>query len=276
MFNRSSFMAITLLMVSSVSAKVVMIESVDQYNELNEGTLITMFTGEGCPPCKQIKPHYIAFSEEFADVTFCMIDIGVEELREIDPSIQGIPTFVFTHEGTELDRVIGGRRKVKLKQFIEKNRAAVLGKEYTVEAAKILTADEYYTIGLNAGRRMVEESHKKDVPVSVLFGMARPDESLMPLFEACMKTDSSDELFELLKSYARGMKESLITYKKHQKLQDAFIKNQLSYVKYILGAPNYADVMRWTMALSEKAQAKLQEYTLLAMAEISSDELSSS
>ncbi len=273
MFNRLNFMAITLLMVSSLSANVVMIESVDQYNKLNKGTLITMFTASWCGPCKQVKPHYKALSNEFSDVTFCMIDVDTEELKGIDPTIKGMPTFVITHKGVELDRVTGGMPKFKLKQFIAKNRATAFGEEYKEEVPKLLTAKEYYQKGLKDYSALVEECKKKDLTATQLFGLMREvtDEAVIILSEACMNPEETVEAFKLFKAYARGAKKALRAYKPHQKLQDATITLQVNGNNKILVYSDYATYMAWQQAMTIKVQEKSQEAMWLFFAEASSE-----
>ena len=273
MFNRLNLMAITLLMVSSLSANVVMIESVDQHDELNKGTLITMFTASWCGPCKQVKPHYKAFSDEFSDVTFCMIDVDTEELKEIDTTIKGMPTFVITHKGEELDRVTGGLPKFELRKFIAKNRAAAFGEEYKEEAPKLLTAKEYYKKGLKDYSALVEECQKKDVAADYLMGLlsGMRDEGMMILAQACMNSEETVEAFKLLKAYARGAKKALRKYKPHQKLQDATITFRNNCNNRILTASDYATYMAWQQAMTVKVQEKSQEAMWQLFAEASAE-----
>ena len=68
----------TLLMVSpGLFAKVITIKNVDQHAKLyqSDKPMITMVTAKWCGPCKSTKPHYEKLSDEYTDVSFCLVDI---------------------------------------------------------------------------------------------------------------------------------------------------------------------------------------------------------
>ncbi len=257
MINRVALLSA--LLASTLSAEIIHIGSVTQYKELNKGALITMFTASWCGPCKNVKPLYIKLSDEYNDVTFGMIDFDNQELmKAVDPSIKSVPTFVFTHKGNELDRTVGAMSKGKLKSFIEKSRAAALGKEYKEQAPKLLTADEYYKKGLKDYAAIVEGCLKKDITSADMMGFQKQDEQMTILGEACMKPETTKEAFELIKAYNRGVQKALETYKPHQLLQDSFITYCKNCAKFILAASDFAAVTEWQMATMMKAQQKAQ------------------
>ncbi len=206
--------AVNVLLISSLLGKVIDIESVQQYKELAQaGTLVTMFTASWCGLCKQIKPHYKALSEEYDDVTFCMIDVDNEALKEIERKSLG---FVVTHKEKEYGQKAGANSKRALKEFIDESHAKVLGKEYTPPAMTFLTAEQYHKLGYENGLKAVEVAQQKDVTAALLGSSYQRQEEIVVLGEACKKPETAKEAFAFYKEYNRGFKEALASYKPRQ------------------------------------------------------------
>lgn len=257
MFNRVALLSA--LLVSTLSAKIIHIDSVEQYNELNKGTLITMFTAVWCGPCKQVKPHYIALSDEYDDITFGMIDFDDKELMNaIDPTIKGIPAFVFTHEGTELDRVVGVRPKSMLRQTIEKFRASVTGQEYEDKGPELLTADEYHQKGLEIYKALVDECEKPEFNLENI-GHLLVNEDILPLMYEMQEQDAErvEKAFELYKAHLRGALKSLDTYKPHTDPQDSYITFMKNTTKATVSVASFEEAIQ-SSPMNEKAQERMQ------------------
>lgn len=263
--------SLALLWAPVVTAQVINIESAKQYKEL-EGSVVAMFTTAWCGPCKQIKPHFMELSTTYSGITFCLVDIEKGDLKEIDPSIKSVPTFVFTHKGEEREKKVGIGSKSKLKEFIEQNQATIAGATYQKEQASFLSAEEYFKKGQAYGRSVVEACSKKELTISEIQDIAQATDSvLLALGEIMQESgERAEKAFVFSKEFYKGMLKELVLYIPRQAVQqDSFITYLRNYAKFSIAAKNMAEVQQWSMDIMQKYQQKVQEYTWQICAELS-------
>lgn len=125
--------AITVLLSTSLQAKVVQIASEADYRKHYSGKkpVVTMYTADYCGPCRQTKPHFTRAAQTFGDVTFCMVDIGNKALKGITKGIRSIPTMVFSRNGKTIMRESGGLSSRQLNNSIQKFRRRLRPKRVT-------------------------------------------------------------------------------------------------------------------------------------------------
>ena len=78
------------------------------------------FWADWCGFCKQLAPIYDEVSENFPDILFAKVDVGVEMNLAQKFGIQGIPAIKFFCFGKEVGSVTGFRTKTQLLQDIVK------------------------------------------------------------------------------------------------------------------------------------------------------------
>ncbi|KAG6752857.1 hypothetical protein POTOM_042897 [Populus tomentosa] len=68
---------------------------------------ILYFTATWCGPCRMISPIFTSLAAKYPKVVFLKVDI--DEAREVASSwnISSVPTFYFTKNGKEIDKVVG-------------------------------------------------------------------------------------------------------------------------------------------------------------------------
>ncbi len=78
------------------------------------------FSASWCGPCRMIHPVLEALSSEMAGkVDFYKIDVDENREEAGAMGVQGVPTMVIFHGGTEIDRQVGFRDKEELKGILE-------------------------------------------------------------------------------------------------------------------------------------------------------------
>eukprot|EP00527_Entomoneis_sp_CCMP2396_P002145 CAMPEP_0198144736 /NCGR_PEP_ID=MMETSP1443-20131203/18214_1 /TAXON_ID=186043 /ORGANISM="Entomoneis sp., Strain CCMP2396" /LENGTH=144 /DNA_ID=CAMNT_0043808191 /DNA_START=139 /DNA_END=573 /DNA_ORIENTATION=- len=68
---------------------------------------IFYFTAVWCPPCKAIKPVYEELSTKYSDVAFGKLDVDVNQDSATEYEISAVPTFIFFHQGSPVNRFSG-------------------------------------------------------------------------------------------------------------------------------------------------------------------------
>lgn len=77
------------------------------------------FTAEWCQPCKVTKPIVIDLNRDQTVAKFQMIDVDSETDLVKTFNIKSVPTFIlFDEDGTEKNRIVGGKTKRELEDFI--------------------------------------------------------------------------------------------------------------------------------------------------------------
>lgn len=79
---------------------------------------IFYFTAEWCSPCKQTKPIAEDLNrDQVAKFQFIDVDTEIELVKQFN--IKSVPTFIiFDESGNETNRIIGGKTKKELEDFI--------------------------------------------------------------------------------------------------------------------------------------------------------------
>ncbi len=250
------------LLGSVLSAKVIMIDSPAAHNKIaKEGIVVTMFTASRCGPCKQIKPYYLSLSDEYDDVTFCIVDVDDSSLQVIHETVKSLPTFIVTHNEKELDRLVGAPPKTTLKSFIDNNRAKALGKKPKEEPVTFLTAEEYSKKGEQYYDELVKRCQQKGIRSAELMNFSQEDD-IMKLTEYCRNPQTTEKAFQFMKAYMRGGQRALKAYKPHDKLPDSFVTYCSNYCAFGLSVNSFNELAEWQMKTIRSAQQKAQEQFL--------------
>lgn len=78
---------------------------------------ITKFYADWCQPCKAMTPIFNELKAEMPEVVF--FETNIEEDGVVENfSLMGVPTFILSEDGTEVNRKVGLMTKEELKQFI--------------------------------------------------------------------------------------------------------------------------------------------------------------
>lgn len=90
----------------------IVLDSVHQWNEISKSdshqTILLMFSGENCMPCKQIKPRINQLSREYHKVLFLIIDVERFDLIAEHFNINSMPTFIIIKNNSIYKTIIGG------------------------------------------------------------------------------------------------------------------------------------------------------------------------
>ncbi|KAK1263139.1 Thioredoxin H2-1 [Acorus gramineus] len=91
-------------------------------NQNSTKLMVIHFTASWCGPCQVIEPVIKEFAAKFTDVTFAKIDIDKLPSVAEEWEVEGVPTFVFVKQGTEVDKVVGANKE-ELERKIEEQRS---------------------------------------------------------------------------------------------------------------------------------------------------------
>jgi len=130
--NVSIFLASALILSgSALLGKVIKISSTEQYNRhyTSDKPMVTMYSADGCGPCKMMKPLFHGAAEATSDITFALVDTGVKGLSGIAKGIKSLPTMIFSHKGTPVKREIGSRSRTQLNRHITEFRTQITSKK---------------------------------------------------------------------------------------------------------------------------------------------------
>lgn len=81
--------------------------------------VVVDFTASWCGPCQMIAPKFEAMSKEFTSAIFYKVDVDENDETAEKYGISAMPTFVFFHNGSKVDSVVGGN-EAKLRENIKK------------------------------------------------------------------------------------------------------------------------------------------------------------
>jgi thioredoxin 2 len=89
-----------------------------RYIEKNDLPIVVDFWADWCGPCKTMAPVFKAVAAESDGLLFAKVDTQLEQQVSAQASIRSLPTLVFFHQGTEIDRISGALREPQMKQWI--------------------------------------------------------------------------------------------------------------------------------------------------------------
>jgi len=79
---------------------------------------IFYFTADWCSPCKRTRPIVEEIDRERADIGFQFIDVDTEFELANKFNVSSIPTFILFENGEEKNRIVGGKTRQELEDFI--------------------------------------------------------------------------------------------------------------------------------------------------------------
>ncbi len=121
-------MSVLIMSGSALSAKVVTISTAKDYNRHynSDKPMITMYSSDGCGPCKNMKPHFHEAAEAATDMTFAVVDTAAKGLSGIVKGIRSLPTVIFSHKGKRVNQpVVGSRTRRQLDRHINEFRTTM-------------------------------------------------------------------------------------------------------------------------------------------------------
>ena len=131
---------------SATSAHIVSFRSQGEFQDAVIGAmeasklLVVMFTAEWCPPCKEIKPKFVAMASQYQRVAFAFVDEANSQVFE-DCGVSSMPTFKFFVNGTDIYTIVGGGDqnvafiKSKITELLGKLKPAAKPTEKPVDPA---------------------------------------------------------------------------------------------------------------------------------------------
>jgi len=88
--------------------------------EKEEKPIFVMFSSPTCPYCKQMKPYFEEYANEYKDnVIFASIDIAKTSTIAAKYGVMGTPTFKFFCKGRPIREVVGAMYPALLKKAVE-------------------------------------------------------------------------------------------------------------------------------------------------------------
>jgi len=88
------------------------------YIEKNDLPIIIDFWADWCGPCKNMAPVFAAVAKQSDNLLFAKVDTQEAQQIAAQANIRSLPTLVFFHKGTEVDRISGAMNESQLKQWI--------------------------------------------------------------------------------------------------------------------------------------------------------------
>lgn len=76
------------------------------------------FTADWCQPCKKTKPIVQELNRDQSTAGFQIIDVDDNPDLVKSFSIRSVPTFILFEEGIEKNRIVGGKTRQELEDFI--------------------------------------------------------------------------------------------------------------------------------------------------------------
>lgn len=86
------------------------IDTVEQFNELvAKGNSVVKFSADWCPACNAVKDHYAELADETTVASLAQVNVENQKLAQVvqENGIRGLPTFVFSENGTVKDKIEG-------------------------------------------------------------------------------------------------------------------------------------------------------------------------
>jgi thiol-disulfide isomerase/thioredoxin len=101
--------------------------------------VILYFTSPGCPPCHVIKPIYQRMIQEQQPGHDCIVGTVIDSVHPQTSSlftrydIHGTPTFVFLHNGSQVDKVVGANQSKMTAAFQQLKQSLLPRMSYSVK-----------------------------------------------------------------------------------------------------------------------------------------------
>ena len=86
--------------------------------EKNHLPVIVDFWASWCAPCKTMAPVYTNVALQSSSILFAKVNTEQVQAISAEANIRSIPTLIFFHQGSEIDRVSGGLNEAQMKQWI--------------------------------------------------------------------------------------------------------------------------------------------------------------
>lgn len=76
------------------------------------------FTADWCQPCKRTRPIVEELNRDQSIAGFQIIDVDVNSELVKNFNIRSVPTFILFDNGEEVSRIVGGKTREELENFI--------------------------------------------------------------------------------------------------------------------------------------------------------------
>ena len=87
--------------------------------EISKETVFVDFYADWCGPCKMMTPIVEEIEKEKTDIKFIKVNVDNAEEIAMRYGIMSIPTFILFRNGTLVSKIVGGRSKQEIINFIE-------------------------------------------------------------------------------------------------------------------------------------------------------------
>lgn len=106
-----------------------------QLTDAGSKLVVVDFFATWCGPCKKISPAFADLHTVFPDVVYLKVDVDIASEVSDRYKIKAMPTFLFLHNGKELDRQTGADL-TKLIDRIKQHSAKIVSEQKPVKETK--------------------------------------------------------------------------------------------------------------------------------------------